>query len=102
MQIDSIVNHVDAVVAGMIAALVAVSDGNMPPEPLRIFFSRQRKQLRNQVAGNIRRYEPGRRERINQDLKLAYFKWPTVVKVFILCRLNILNMQIRFPENRET
>lgn len=36
VQIDGIVNHVDAVVAGMIAALVAVRDGNMPPEPLRI------------------------------------------------------------------
>ena len=90
MQIDGIVNHVDAVVAGMIAALVAVRDGNMSPEPLCVFHSRQCKQLRNQVAGNIRRYEPGRRERINQDLQLAHFKWPTVVKVFILRLKNAL------------
>ena len=90
MQIDGIVNHVDAVVAGMIAALVAVRDGNMSPEPLFVFHSRQCKQLRNQVAGNIRRYEPGRRERINQDLQLAHFKWPTVVKVFILRLKNAL------------
>ena len=52
----------------IITALVAVYNGNMPPEPLGIFHSRQRQQLRNQVTGNIRRYEPGRRECINQDL----------------------------------
>ena len=101
VQIDGIIDRVDAVVAGMIAALIAVRDGNMPPEPLGIFHSRQRQQLRNQVTGNIRRYEPGRRECINQDLQLAHFKWPAVVKVFVLCQLNILNVQIRFPENRK-
>ena len=84
MQINGIVDHIDAVVAGMIAALVSVRDGNMPPEPLGIFHSRQRQQLRNQVTGNIRRYEPGRRECINQDLQLAHFKWPTVVIIFVL------------------
>ena len=67
MQVDGIVDRIDAVVAGMIAALIAVRDGNMPPEPLGIFHSSQRQQLRNQIIGNIRRYEPGRRECINQD-----------------------------------
>ena len=54
VQIDGIVNHVDAVVAGMIAALVAVCDGNMSPEPLCVFFRRQSQQLCNQLTGDIR------------------------------------------------
>jgi len=61
----------------IITALVAVYNGNMPPELLYIFLSHQRQQLRNQITGNIRRYKPGRRERVNQIL-LAHFKWQAI------------------------